>query len=138
MADKIFRDLQKGKHFYYNVGRMNDNIMTMMESSLPPPPPPPPMEKSYASVGIHKVKSQNITPNNIGAFILSQIPGINYVSAESIMAHYDNNFKIFYEALLASNGAILDGQKNENGRRINKNAIENIKRYLLTPTDVPL
>ena len=35
-----------------------------------------PNEKTYTNV-VHKVKKKNITPENIGEIILSQIPGIS-------------------------------------------------------------
>jgi hypothetical protein len=87
-------------------------------------------------VGVNKVKGANILRENIGAIILSQIPGINYLTAEAIMKPYGGGvdggggFRAFYTAFMESNGANLDGIKNENGRKISKTAISNIKTFL--------
>jgi ERCC4-type nuclease len=121
MEDKIRRDLQKGKMLHYTtplaVGGDGG------ESA------------SYLSVGVSKIKGGNIVPENIGALILSQIPGINFVTAESIMKPYSGvgggGFRAFYTALIESDGAILDGLKNEKGRKISKTAMSNIKKYIL-------
>jgi ERCC4-type nuclease len=128
MEDKIRRDLQKGKVLHYTPLAIGD---TVAEGA------------SYLSVGVNKVKGGNIVRENIGALILSQIPGINFVTAESIMKPYGDGggdggggdggggFRAFYTALIESKGAILDGLKNENGRKISKTAIANIKKYIL-------
>ena len=63
--------------------------------------------------------------------ILSQIPGINYLTAKTILKTYNGNFRLFYLEFIKSNGKILDGLMNENGRKISKTAIENIKKYIL-------
>jgi len=131
MVDKIRRDLQKGKVLYYPPFCNGD---TCVENG----------GESYVSVGVNKVKGGNITPENIGAIILSQIPGINYITAESIMKPYCDNggkgegegegeggFRKFYTAIMENDGAILDGLTNDKGRKISKTAIANIKKYLL-------
>jgi ERCC4-type nuclease len=121
MADKIRRDLQKGKDIYYNP------------TTITPPLTIP--ELPYASVGINKVKRENITPKNIGTFILSQIPGINWITAEAIIKQIGDgsSFREFYAPLISSEkgSGLLDGLRNEAGRKISKTAIENIKKYIL-------
>lgn len=116
MINKINNNFKKNNFLYYN----NDNITSNNTS----------IDESYLSIGIKKNKSDNIVPENIGSIILSQIPNINHSTSQVIMQPY-NNFKSFYLALIESNGDILNGLKNEKGRKINKNAIENIKKYLL-------
>jgi len=43
--------------------------------------------KSYTNV-VKKVKKENITPDNIGSIILSQIPGVSSKTAEVIIDKY--------------------------------------------------
>ena len=117
MTDKIRRDLQKGKVLFYH---------TPLTAAAKPPSEP------YASVGINKVKRDNITPDNIATFILSQIPGINWITADAIIKQFGGSFRGFYEQLIGSDGGkLLDGMRNEAGRKISKTAIDNIKRYIL-------
>lgn len=134
MMDKIKRDLKKGKVLHNTyiplvnecVDENIENIKIeneLLENKI--------INETYLTVGINKQKGKNIVPENIGAIILSQIPGINYITSEIIMKKYDNSFKSFYSALIESNGEILNGLKNENGRKISKTAILNIIKYIL-------
>ena len=126
MANKITRDLKKGKVLYYSAeyhqdtGAENPDSIAGVSVST----------GGYTSVGISKVKSDNITPENIATFILSQIPGINFITAESIIKQFGGSFREFYLGI-TKDSSIIDGLRNETGRKINKNAIENIKKYLL-------
>ena len=86
-----------------------------------------------------KVNKDNITTENIGHIILSQIPGISSVTSIAIM----KNFRSFPHFIteLQQNHNILDNitideiSKTENTiikkRKINKNAIISIKKYFL-------
>jgi crossover junction endonuclease MUS81 len=90
-------------------------------------------EEKYSEV-IKQVKKHNITKENIGEIILSQIPGISNKSAIIIMKHYgtirklmeyfQNNENYVLETLYIET---KDGKK----RKLNKNISEKIREYLL-------
>jgi len=88
--------------------------------------------KNYCEV-VKKVKKENITPENIGEIILSQIPGVSSRTSQIIM----NKFGSLYDLLCALdiNQKCLDSLTfiTENGkkRRISKTSIRNIVQYLL-------
>ena len=46
-------------------------------------------EKAYVNV-VKKVKKDNVTPDNIGEIMLSQIPRISSVSALALISHFKN------------------------------------------------
>ena len=81
---------------------------------------------------LKKVKKDNITPDNIGEIILSQIPGVSSVIAIAIMS----NFKSFYNLIesVQKDQTCLENltiTKNEKTRKISKKVLEDIKTYLL-------
>jgi ERCC4-type nuclease len=88
--------------------------------------------KKYSEV-VKKVKKDNITPENIGEIILSQIPGVSSHTSQIIM----NKFGSLYNLLcnLDTNQKCLDAlsYKTDSGieRRISKTSIRNIVQYLL-------
>tara|TARA_A100001015_G_C15021508_1_gene728233 strand:- start:1589 stop:2341 length:753 start_codon:yes stop_codon:yes gene_type:complete len=87
--------------------------------------------KNYCNF-VKKAKKENITPENIGEIILSQIPGISNVSAMAIMQKYGtitnlidhmrNNSQCLSEISCESKGK---------SRKLGKNVIENVQKYLL-------
>lgn len=135
MANKLDRDLQKGKIPYYlmknsqtvlPIINSNENISSEEETNTQII-----SKADYCNV-VKQVKKDNITPENIGEIILCQIPGISSKTAIAIMNKFDS-FPHFLEEL-QNNNKILDNIIMDNGgkiRRINKNCIENIKKYLL-------
>lgn len=137
MACKIDKDIAKGKIPYYQPFEKNnvsntiiqDNAESSVPSVLEPEIP------NYCTV-VKKVKKDNITPENIGEIILCQIPGISSTTAIAIMKHF-TSFPQFIEEV-NKNPEVLDSIKMEsNGkmRKINKNCVESIKRYLLKPPE---
>jgi ERCC4-type nuclease len=112
----ITRDLKNGRTIYYNF---NTAV-----------PLGPRLDK-YVSVGMNRVKGANNLRENIGAIMLSQIPGIDYLTAEAIMKPYGGVFRAFYTAFMETNGKNLDGIKNKNGCNISEDAISNIKTFLV-------
>jgi len=90
----------------------------------------------YCTV-VKKVKKENVTPENIGEIILCQIPGISSVTAIAIMKHFGTftNMiqKIQIEPKCLENICI---ENNGKKRKINKNCLENIKRFLIQHTQV--
>lgn len=79
-----------------------------------------------------KVKKDNITPNNIGEILLSQIPGISSVSALAIMAKFKTLPNLIVQ--LKENESCLQNityinSKNQT-RKINKTIVTNIIKFL--------
>ena len=111
MSDKLNRE--KKKISYYDSGEI-----------LPP--------KNYSEV-VKKVKKENITPENIGEIILSQIPGVSSHTSQIIM----NKFGSLYNLLCAldTDQKCMDSLTftTDKGveRRISKTSIRNIVQYLL-------
>ena len=133
MACKIDKDIAKGKIPYYSKDHTVSNTIieddaeasSNMDSSIP----------NYCTV-VKKVKKDNITPENIGEIILCQIPGISSTTAIAIMKHF-TSFPQFIEEV-NKNPEVLDSIKMDaNGkmRKINKNCVDSIKRYLLKPPE---
>ena len=86
---------------------------------------------NYCSV-VKKVKKENITPDNIGEILLSQIPGISNVSPIAIMLQ----FKTFPNLILKINedyaclkNITYVNEKNQT-RKISKLIISNMIKYL--------
>ena len=83
----------------------------------------------YCSV-VKKVKKDNITTENIGQIILSQIPGISSVTSIAIMKQF-NSFPHFIREI-QQNPTALDNiyiETNGKKRKINKTSIESILKY---------
>jgi ERCC4-type nuclease len=131
MTDKINRGFIKGKHPFTPSTIIYNSIETL------------PVENTCESVVnysnfVKKVKSDNITPDNIGIILLSQIPGVSSVTAAAILQKYDNSFLKFIEeagknkdSLVNILGNITYSSKS-GARKINKSAIENIAKYIFS------
>lgn len=89
-------------------------------------------ENDYVNV-VKKVKKENVTIENIGAIMLSQIPGISSVTAIAIMDKY-KTIQNLIEAIRENDNCLNDitynTSKNQQ-RKINKTSIMNLKQYLL-------
>lgn len=129
-ADKIHRNLEKGLVVYHKTGPytrsmiINNDLSGNICAAQP-------QEQNYCNV-VKKTKKDNITENNIGEIILSQIPGISSVTAIAIMNQF-NSFPHLVRELNNEPTCIENLTITTNGktRKINKNSIENIKRFLL-------
>lgn len=154
MADKLERDMLKGKTPYYlthqflnydkstftqnvdtnpspiNELKTNNSPTTIMDSCTENILSNGQVD-NYCSV-VKKVKKDNITPENIGEIILCQIPGISSVTAIAIMKKFAN-FPAFMNEL-KENPNILENlsyESNGKTRKISKTCIESIRRFLL-------
>ena len=80
-----------------------------------------------------KVKKENVTPDNIGSIILSQIPGVSSHTSQIIMNKYGSLYNLLCD--LDTNQKCLDDLTyiTDSGieRRISKTSIRNIVQYLL-------
>ena len=85
----------------------------------------------YASV-IRQKKKDNITTDNIGAIMLSQIPGVSAKVSEIIMNEYRTLFHL-KESMKENNKCLNDltyTLSNGQVRHINKKSIDNIFLFL--------
>jgi ERCC4-type nuclease len=83
---------------------------------------------------VKKVKKDNITPNNIGEILLSQIPGISSISALAIMAKFktlSNLITQIKEDDDCLQNITYINSKNQT-RKINKTIVANIIKFLKT------
>jgi ERCC4-type nuclease len=84
---------------------------------------------------VKKVKKENVTPDNIGEIMLSQIPGISSVTAIAIMKKYGTISNVIKEIEQNPN-ALSDVVCEVAGgklRKINKSSVESIRKYLMNP-----
>lgn len=130
ISDKISRNFSK------NIHLANSLIQnTTIQPEVTTDTPSVTIENAVSNYVnfVKKVKKDNITPENIGEIILSQIPGISSVTALAIMKTYGTFPKLMEE--LCKNADCLDGTMCESvggkSRKISKTCIENIKKYLL-------
>ena len=137
MAYKIKKSDTDNKHAYYLnrpiVAPVN-KIVEVCDSIVSDNIPILDADKetdNYCSV-VKKVKKENITPDNIGEILLSQIPGISNVSAKAIMIQ----FKTFPNLILKINeddtclkNITYVNEKNQT-RKISKLVISNMIKYL--------
>jgi ERCC4-type nuclease len=148
MLDKLSREYKKNKKPYYKnkndevernndeVERNNDEKKIMLEINNKEDTINNKEQIHYSSV-IKKVKKSNITPENIGEIILSQIPGISNIISLAIMNKYGSLYNLLMK--LKDDKKCLDdfsyitskGQK----RRISKTVINSITNYLLYQRD---
>ncbi len=114
IIDKMMRT--RDKKSYYSKGSMQ---------VVAPP-------KNYCEV-VNKVKKKNITPENIGEIILSQIPGISATTSLAVMKKFGSLFNLLNK--LKEDQHCMDGitytTKKGQERRISKSSIRNIVMYLL-------
>jgi ERCC4-type nuclease len=89
-------------------------------------------DKDYVSV-VKKVKKENITPENIAEIMLCQIPGISSVTAIAIMDKF-KTIPILIQEIQQNDNCLKDiSYQNSKGqtRKINKNSLANIVKFLL-------
>jgi ERCC4-type nuclease len=125
MADKIERDLKKGKTPAFSQKREEEHIDTEENQN--------PITKKYCEV-VKKVKKDNITKENMGEIILCQIPGISSTTAIAIMKYVDNSLIKLLNILKTSPEELLNIKLGEEGgkqRKINKKNVENMQYFLM-------
>jgi ERCC4-type nuclease len=91
-----------------------------------------------ASAYVHvvkKVKKENITPENIGEIMLSQIPGISATVAAALMQKYGTLSHLLSEIERAPEELSVISLVNAKGqsRKIGKNCVEGLRKYLGAP-----
>lgn len=118
LSEKIERNSEKGKKPYYLDSQLN-----VQEQPKP-----------YCEV-VKSVKKDNITPENIGEILLSQIPGISSVTAKVILQKFDGSFSKMCNEITTNTNPVelfkdIVLEKDGKTRRINKACGENIVRFL--------
>jgi ERCC4-type nuclease len=91
----------------------------------------------YASVVAKRVKKNNISPENIGEIMLSQIPGVSNAAALAIMSKYSTLAKLI-TALHENPNSLNDISiliKTGQLKKITKPCINNIYQYLVRTTE---
>jgi len=81
----------------------------------------------------NRIKKNNITPDNIGAIMLSQIPNVSSATATTIIEHFGTLASLI-KALNENNSAldaISTTTKTGQSRKISKTSIANIYSYLV-------
>jgi ERCC4-type nuclease len=110
------------KPSFYSEKENNKEISTTNENSIP----------SYCSV-IKKAKKENITPDNIGEIMISQIPGISSVTAIAIMKHFKTipNLISSIEQDSSCLSNITYETANGQTRKINKACVDILCKFLM-------
>lgn len=119
--DKIMRE--KKREPYYKLESMNKNMDNNEYSNE---------EINNDIEYVKNVKNQKksqITKNNILAIMLNQIPSVSSVSSIAITQIYKSLDELMY--VLKNEPDKISEICLENGRRINKNIVQNLKYYLL-------
>lgn len=136
-ASKIAKSEQQGKTpFYKNIVETDAKsegakVEGTSEGSAIEEPSSSSSAKDYCHV-VKKVKKDNVTPENIGEIILSQIPGISSVTAIAIMLQFKTvpnliiTLKNDPTCLQNISYTTSSGQT----RKINKTCVASIVKYL--------
>ena len=135
ISDKIDRNFTKGIIPAYL--RIISNMQPLANSTIESPDVQLSTETSSTPIPsyvnfVKKVKKDNITPDNIGEILLSQIPGISSVTAQAIMKIYPSFPRLIQE--LGKNPECLNNtsyESNGKTRKISKACIESVKQYLI-------
>lgn len=93
---------------------------------------------SYSQVLGKRVKRDNITPENIGEIMLSQIPSVSSASAIAIMQRFSDLSSLI--AALQNDSKCLNDitteNKNGQAKKLTKPCINNIYNFLIKPTNI--
>ena len=111
----------------------NSNVIVENEQKSPTKTDTDESEKYCGVIKSHKEKNEYITPQNINIIMLSCVPGINSKTAIQIMSEYKtiNNLICHLEKEPNCLNTFMLKMDNGNTRKINKNCVDNIKKFLL-------
>ena len=124
MADKLCK---KNKAPYYN-----NSVENVISTQLPSSDNSISNEKEYIDVS-KRAKKNNITIDNIGEIMLSQIPGVS-TSISIVILNEFHNIKNVISSLENDSKALdnlMLSTKTGKSRKISKTAINNIYKYLI-------
>lgn len=128
MIDKIHRDTSKGKVRYGGVSSssMDCNISSNNHPEINHTTETP----CYSSV-VKSVKKENVTKENIGTIMLSQIPGISSKIASAIMEQVNHSFTNLIQMLKYEPEKIENLKIGDKPRKISKTIVPSLKSFLL-------
>jgi ERCC4-type nuclease len=133
MAQKLDREFKKGKKLAYlplqNICIEGTSFSGEGIEDVETEPKNTP--KKYCEV-VKKVKKENITPQNIGEIVLSQIPGISSITSIAIMNHF-SSFSDFMEKVSSDPNVLKNlSYQDSSGktRKISSTILKNIETYL--------
>ena len=146
MVYKIGRELVKmGPELVDSFSNSSNSLLSSSSNSLPsnslpsnslpsnslpsyPTTDDPPSYNNF----VKKVKRDNITPQNIGEIMLSQIPGVSPIVAHTILAKF-RNFPHFIAEMQEKPDCLLNMTIESNGkvRKISKTVIKSIEVFLV-------
>ena len=133
LADKLEREKSKKQPYYINGNSSSVDETNQSSSNLDATSNIQTNNKveNYCEVS-KRIKKDNITVNNIGEILLSQIPNVSSQSAIAIMEKF-KTIKNLIENLEKNSNCLNDITTGKNGksRRLNKNCIINVFNYLL-------
>jgi ERCC4-type nuclease len=120
MADKIYRE-KTATPYHQNKGQESTHQQA----------------QEYCDV-VKRIKKDNITPENIGIIMLSQVPGVSSAVAKALL---DGGNKTLFEFVgeCLTNRAFLSEFSYEQGgkqKKLTRTAIEGIDKYLLREKEV--
>ena len=119
MADKIHRE-KPTPAYYAPKGQ------TQSHQQIHP--------QEYVDV-VKRVKKDNITPENIGVIMLSQVPGISPAVAKALLNGGNKTLFEFVEEC-RDNPEFLSSFQLENKRKLTRTTIDGIERFLLREKEV--
>jgi ERCC4-type nuclease len=138
-TEKVAKNAKEGifpKYENHGSGNPNDEnsfIPTVEDCDISSSPAFATATATYTTM-VKKNKKENLTPENIGSILLSQIPQVGAKVADAIMKKYNGNF---LEVLLALKGDESSTEMKEitfdNGRKIPANSIEKMRLFLCNP-----
>jgi ERCC4-type nuclease len=126
MADKIHRE--KPTHAYYaNKGEISKPEQQSQQSQ--------PLE--YCDV-VKRIKKDNITPENIGVIMLSQVPGVSPAVAKVLLNGGNKTLFEFVEECRENPAVLSEFSYEQNGkmRKLTRTAIDGIEKYLLREKEI--
>jgi ERCC4-type nuclease len=124
MATKIYKDFEKGKQLPNYVYPNREPVVAVAETQ----------DLNYSSL-VKKVKQANITPENIGEILLSQIPGVSGLTAREILKPHNGSFRLWLktvETAPESLDTIYLSSAGGKRRKLGSNIIQNIRAFLLS------
>ena len=136
VCDKLHREKKKSGYYSHGGGQTTNTDKSNNQNNTNIQQEKTDQLMEYASM-IKKEKKLNITPDNIGVIMLSQIPGVSTLIAKTIMSNF-SGFREFFEAFRKDSTILKNATyKTSNGseRRISNTSVQNIKKYLFTEKD---
>ena len=146
-TDKLGREYSKGKNGFYMTSSLPISDLNTLEINPLSEPiienlgsqvftveeNPATSSASYSSV-VKKVKKENLTPENMGEIILSQIPGISSITALAVIQHFGSFIKTIDAMKNPESKKEFDNityMTNGKSRRIGKTVYENLRKFLI-------